>query len=456
MKRRRKPELTWAGKGERPRVEPRALSEDAALSYRAPRRAAEDDAFDNRVICGDNLPALKALGREFAGEVKCVYIDPPYNTGNAFEHYDDSVEHSLWLSAMRDRLVCLRKLLRPDGFLCCHIDDSEGPYLKVLLDEVFGRGNYLTTFYVRVRYPTKTLKQDMAFHKEIEQVHIYRKESAARPNLNRRARSFDKFAFYVTEKGRGREVTLGNRRVEIFEARRYDIARGEGSESGLKEVWASGAILDGNSSGRFFRDYLAGRAAVDGLGVLYKVYGIGDDKFGYRYFTGPRRAGATKGRYYQGVPVSQLQSPEEARPAPVENFYDMAAQFGNCRSEGGVDFRGGKKPELLLKTILQHFSNPGDLVLDAFAGSGTTGAVAHKMGRRWIMVENGGHCRTHIVPRLRRVVDGADAGGVTAAVNWQGGGGFRYFDLAPPPEKDGRGRPAVNKEYNPAVPGEAL
>ncbi|MET0647928.1 MAG: site-specific DNA-methyltransferase [Pyrinomonadaceae bacterium] len=432
MTRRRKVELTWVGKDERPRPEPRILSEDAALSYHAPHRAGDEDIFDNRIICGDNLTALRALEPEFAGRVKCVYIDPPYNTGNAFEHYDDSVEHSQWLSLMRDRLECLRTLLRPDGFICCHIDDAEGHYLKVLLDEIFGRVNYLTTFYIQVRYPEKTLKQDMAFHKEIEQIHIYRKEHGARPNLNRKRSSLDKFDFYVKEKERGREITLGNKRVEIFEPRQYDITRGEGSENGLKEIWASGTILDGNSSGRFFRDFLAGRAGADGLGVLYKVYGIGDDKFDHRYFTGPKRANATKGKYYQGVPASRLDNPEEVQFAPIENFYDMAAQFGNCRNEGGVDFRSGKKPELLLKTVLHHFSDPGDLVLDAFAGSGTTAAVAHKMRRRWVVVENGEHSHTHIVPRLRRVVDGTDAGGVTAAVNWQGGGGFRYFNLALP------------------------
>ncbi|MCA1564403.1 MAG: site-specific DNA-methyltransferase [Acidobacteria bacterium] len=457
MARKPKLELTWINKEVRPRLEPRILLEDATLSYHAPHRVSADDIFDNRVICGDNLLALKALEQEFTGRVKCIYIDPPYNTGNAFEYYDDSVEHSLWLSLMRDRLECLKKLLRPDGFICCHIDDSEGHYLKVLLDEIFSRNNYLTTFYVQVRYPEKTLKQDMAFHKEIEQVHIYRKDYGTQPNLNQKASSFNKFNFYIAEKESGREITLGNKRVEIFEAHQYEIIQGEGSENGLKEIWASGTILDGNSSGRFFRDFLTGRAKSDGLGVLYKVYGIGDDKFDYRYFTGPKRATATKGKYYQGVPISQLENPDEIHFAPIENFYDMAAQFGNCRNEGGVDFRGGKKPELLLKTILQYFSNPGDLVLDSFAGSGTTGAVAHKMKRRWILIENGEHCHTHIVPRLRKVIDGTDAGGVTAATGWQGGGGFRYFNLAPSLlEKDRWGNWVINEAYNPAMLSEAL
>ena len=178
---KRKLELVWVGKEKRARLEPRILIEDPAKSYHAAKRVSKDDIFDNMLIHGDNLLALKALEQEYAGNVKCIYIDPPYNTGNAFEHYDDGIEHSLWLSLMRDRLEILRKLLCNDGFFCCHIDDSEGSYLKVLLDEVFGRDNYLSTLYVQVRYPDKTLKQDMVFHKEIEQIHIYRKEYGATP-----------------------------------------------------------------------------------------------------------------------------------------------------------------------------------------------------------------------------------------------------------------------------------
>ena len=329
--------------------------------------------------------------------------------------------------------------------------------MKVMLDEVFGRTNYLTTFYIQVRYPEKTLKQDMAFHKEIEQVHIYRKDYGASPNLNVRTASFDKFNYYVSERGEGQKTTIGGKQAVIFREGEYEIAKRSGSADGLKEIWATGTILDGNSSGRFFRDYLAGRANADGLGVLYKIYGIGDDKFDYRYFTGPKRAGATKGKYYQGVPLSQLDNPNEQQYSPIENYYDNAAQFGNCRHEGGVEFRSGKKPEILLQTILQHFSGKGDWVLDSFAGSGTTGAVAHKMGRRWIMVELGEHCHTHIIPRMKKVIDGQDTGGVTEAAGWKGGGGFRYYRLAPSLlEKDKWGNWVINKKYNAAMLAEAL
>jgi adenine-specific DNA-methyltransferase len=191
--------------------------------------------------------------------------------------------------------------------------------------------------------------------------------------------------------------------------------------------------------------------------VLYKVEGIGDDGLGYRYLTGPARATATKGKYYQGVPLGKLEPDAEAQTSPIENFYDLAANFGNCRHEGDADFRSGKKPEALLEIILKHFSSPNDLVLDSFAGSGTTGAVAHKMGRHWIMVELGEHCHTHIIPRIKKVIDGADPGGISKAVNWQGGGGFRYYRLAPSLlEKDKWGNWVINHEYNATMLAEAL
>ena len=449
MSQKQRLELTWIGKDARPKLEPRVLLEDPTKSHHAKQRVTDHDIFDNRLIFGDNLLALKALEQEFTGQIKCIYIDPPFNTGAAFEHYDDSLEHSVWLGLMRDRLHLIRKLLRPDGFLCCHIDDSEGHYLKVLLDEVFERSNYLATLYVQVRYADKTLKQDMDFHKQVEQIHVYRRAFGAKPFLEKKEGGFDKFRFGIKELASGRATTLGGKAVTIFAKGTWSVAEGDGHIDGLKEIWATGTILDGNSSGRFFRDYLTGRVSEDGLGALYKVEGIGDDGIGHRYFTGPARATATKGKYYQGVPVAQRQDDAEASTIPIENFYDLAGSFGNCRSEGGVDFRGGKKPEALLRLLLEKFSQPGDIVLDSFAGSGTTGAVAHKMGRRWIMVELGEHCHTHVIPRLTKVVDGEDATGATVAAGWSGGGGFRYYRLAPSLlQQDRFGQWVINREYN--------
>ena len=448
----KKLELTWVGKDKKISVEPRILIENKKLS-----NIENNENTENMLIHGDNLLALKALEPKYAGKIKCIYIDPPYNTGAAFEHYNDNLEHSIWLGLMKERLVILRNLLREDGFIACHIDDSEGSYLKVLMDEIFGRENYQTSFYVRVRYSGKILKQDMNYHKEIEQIHIYRKEYGAIPNLNIQEAGYDQFRYYIKELDNGKIINLGGKKVEIFEKGQYKLEKGKGTEYGLKEIWASGTILDGNSSGRFFRDYLDGRVAEDGLGVLYKVWGIGNDRFDYRYFTGPKRTNATKGKYYQGVPVEQLGKEKVEKKLPINNFFDLAGNFGNCRLEGGVEFRSGKKPEILLELILKYFSNPNDIILDSFLGSGTTAAVAHKMNRRYIGIEMGEHAYTHCKVRLDKVISGEDKGGITKNINWQGGGAYRFYELAPTLiNEDKFGEMVINKEYSPEMLANAV
>lgn len=438
-------ELTWYNKYKIDNIEPRILIENKELS-----NSDKDNSTDNILIHGDNLLALKAMQNQYSGKIKCIYIDPPYNTGAAFENYDDNLEHSTWLSLMKSRLEILHDLLSEEGFFCCEIDDSEGQYLKVLLDEIFGRQNYLTTMYIRVRYPEKTLKEDMVFHKEIEQIHIYRKSKNAVPNLDEEITGFDKFTYSIKEINKPDKVLmLGGKRVEIFNSDNYIIENGNGDKNKLKEVWASGTILDGNSSGRFFRDYLTGRFEEDGYGVLYKVYDIGDDQYNYRYFTGPKKIGATKGKYYQGVPREKLNSDKLVKRIPINSFYDFAANFGNCRQEGGVGFRGGKKPEALLKMLLKYFSNKDDFILDSFCGSGSTIAVAHKMSRKWIGIEMGEQAYTHCKKRLDDIVIGKDKTGISKEENWKGGGGYRFYELAPTLIKeDCFGEPIINKEYN--------
>jgi adenine-specific DNA-methyltransferase len=316
------------------------------------------------------------------------------------------------------------------------------------MDEIFGRNNYLTTIYVRVRYSDKTLKQDMAFHKEIEQIHIYRKSAKAQPILDKSDGGFDKFIYKIeTTEEPIKSIELGGKKVDVFEKGTYKILKEEGTEHGLKEIWASGTILDGNSSGRFFRDYLTGRYEEDGLGVLYKVYGIGDDRYDFRYFTGPNRLGATKGKYYQGVPIDKLNQDEMVKEVPISGFFDYAANFGNCRHEGGAEFRGGKKPETLVRMIFKHFSRPGDWVLDSFLGSGSSAAVAHKMNRKWIGIELGEHAYSLCKKRLDNVIDG-DKTGISKDINWQGGGGYKFYELAPSLiNYDKFGEPIINKEY---------
>ncbi len=407
----------------------------------------------NILVHGDNLIALKALLPYYGKKVKFCYIDVPYNTGNEGWIYNDAVNdpqilrwlgtvvgkefedlsrHDKWLCMMYPRLQLIKEFLADDGFICVQIDEAEGANLKVIMDEIFFATNYMTTFYVQVRYEDKTLTKDMMFHKQVEQILVYRKTPKAVPNLRSEEYSYDKFNYVIEELAEGRELELDGKRVIVFKPGEYKIVkRKEGFREGLKEIWASGKILDINSSGRFFRDFLTGRKELDGLGALYKAYGIGDDMFGYRYFTGPQKETATRGKYYQGVPLNKLDVDSEIKKT-IPNFYDMAADFGNCRHEGGVEFNNGKKPEKLLAMLLEYFTQAGDLVLDSFAGSGTTPAVATKMKRRWIAVELGEHCYSHTLKRLTSVAKGEDGTGVSEKYNWEGGSGFSFCELSEP------------------------
>lgn len=443
-------ELTWIGKDEQPQVEPRILLHDPSKDYGDPNA-------QNMLIHGDNLLALKALEQQFAGQVKCIYIDPPYNTGAAFEHYDDNLEHSTWLNLMYARINILKNLLADDGFFCVQIDDSEGHYLKTLLDEVFGRSNYLTTFYIQVRYPNKTLAEDSDYQKIIEQCHVYAKErNLAKINRPQVEYDISKFKWRIVENEPGEVLTLGNKRVEIFKPGQYEIIEVEPSLTGLKETWATGSLARVRASaGEFFELYLSERKNTDGLGCLYKVEGIGEDGLGYRYISGPKKITANKGKFYSGIPlkrVEELKAGKSIKYLPVSNFYDFAGAFGNCRLEGAADFKGGKKPEVLLEMLLNYFTNPGDLVLDSFLGSGTTAAVAHKMHRKYIGIELGNHCYSLCKTRLDRIIDGEDKNGITNSANWQGGGGYKFYELAPTLiEKDKYGNPVFSGKYNPTM-----
>lgn len=388
----------------------------------------------NKIIHGDNLLALKSLLPEFEGKIKCIYIDPPYNTGNENWIYNDNVNapqikkwlgqvvgkegedltrHDKWLCMMYPRLKLLKKLLADDGAIFISIDDNEQANLKLICDEIFGVNNFVTILYVQVRFAGKTLVEDADFQKVMEQILIYRKSNATKFIKPKSNYDISKFCYKIVEKGTPKILELGNKKIEIFNSGDYEIIKETPSPELLKEIWATGKILDGNSSGRFFRDYLSGRVKQDGLGVLYKVYGIGDDKFGYRYFTGPKKTTATKGKYYQGIPSEILPNLENlVREFPIPNFESLAEDFGNIRHEGNMDFRNGKKPTKLLQKLINYVVNPNDknsIVLDSFAGSGTTAHAVLNLNqadggeRKFILVEMEDYAEKITAERVRRV-----------------------------------------------------
>jgi len=420
---RTKLELTWIGKEDRPRLEPRILLEEKELSYHAD---VQDSSaiFDNRLIFGDNLLALKALEREFSGRASCIFIDPPYNTGSAFTHYEDGVEHSLWLSLMRDRLELLRHLLAPNGSLWLTIDDHEVHYLKIVLDELFGRDCFVASvIWEKADSPRNSARQ---FSTDHDYVLVYSRNPGWLPV--RLPRTDDANSIYSNPDDDERGPWLPG-----------DPYANKPYSKGLYKVVGPTGREFSPPSGRYWRV------------SEHKLRSLDEDG---RIWWGPKGdARPSIKRYLSEVGdlvVRTLWKKDDVGSNRTSKN-EMRALF-----PGDTSF-ATPKPEKLIERILRIATKPGDLVLDSFAGSGTTGAVAHKMGRRWIMIELGDHAKTHIVPRLRKVIDGQDPGGITESVGWQGGGGFRFFRLAPSLlQRDRWNNWVVNKEFNAEMLAEAV
>ena len=432
-------ELTWIGKENRPKLEPRILLEDPAKSYHAKHRVTDKDIFDNRLIFGDNLLGLKALEAEFAGKVKCVSIDPPYNTGSAFEHYDDGVEHSIWLSLMRDRLEILRRLLSEDGSLWITIDDAEGHYLKVICDEIFGRLNFLGT--VTWQKTTSVHNNAVYFSSATDMVLCYAKDITLF-KMGRIPRSERNVADYSNPDDDPRGPWASSPlHVSLTSGQRGKQFAQSGKSSGLFPIESPHGDQILPPKGRCWGYSLETIKRFDQERLLW--WGkVGRNQPRLKRFLRENKEGVVPITLW---PSDEVGHNQEAKAENASLLPDQPELFST------------PKPERLIQRVLHIATNPNDLVLDLFAGSGTTGAVAHKMGRRWIMVELGEHCHTHIIPRLTKVIDGDDKGGITDAVGWKGGGGFRYYRIAPSLlEKDKWGNWVIHRDYNAAMLAEAL
>ncbi len=412
MNHKPKLELTWIGKDQQPKLEPRILIEDPEKSY-------GDKNTENMLIYGDNLLALKALEQDFAGKIKCIYIDPPYNTGNAFEHYDDGLEHSIWLNLMKPRLEVLRNLLREDGSLWISIDADESHYLKVLCDEIFGRNNFVDEVIWQRAYAPINLKKTLSRSHDI--ILVYSKNSYGF-KLNKLQRTEKQLKDYKNVDNDPRGIwKLGNPSVgPAVDKNIYEII----TPSGRKLFPPRG------------RSWLYSKKRFEELKKDNRIWfgPSGDATWGPKLFLSEVSEGVVAMTLWTYQEVGHNQ---DAKKEIKALFPDYENPFQT------------PKPERLIQRIITLASNEGDLVIDSFLGSGTTAAVAHKMNRKWIGIELGEHCHTHCIPRLQKVCDGTDQGGISESVGWKGGGGFKYYYLAPSLLKqDKYGNWVINPEYN--------
>ena len=365
-------------------------------------------AAGNLLIQGDNLEALKALLPFYRGQVKCIFIDPPYNTKSAFEHYDDNLEHSQWLSMMLPRLQLLRELLSEDGSIWVTIDDNEGHYLKVLMDEVFGRGNFVASVIWRKNYSPKSTARH--FSEDHDYVLIYEKNGATwLPNLMPRTEKQDRAYKNPDKDPRGAWKPGDLSARNFYGAGTYPITT------------PSGRLIAGPPNAMYWR---VSDQKLRELDADQRIWWgkDGANVPAMKRFLSEVKQGLVPQTWWSYEEVGHTQ---DAKREVVELF--------------GSDAFGTPKPERLLQRILHIATNPNDLVLDSFLGSGTTAAVAHKMGRRWIGIEMGEHAATHCLPRLQKVIDG-EQGGISQAVGWGtgangqpfDGGGFRFARLGAP------------------------
>lgn len=439
MTKKQRLELTWIGKDKPVKLEPRILIEDPSKSYGDPNSG-------NMLIHGDNLLALKALEQDYTGKVKCIYIDPPYNTGNAFEHYDDGLEHSIWLNLMYERLKILKNLLSNDGAIFVQIDDNEHDYLKVMMDEIFGRKNFVSRITIEARAPSAFSTVNPGVFKASEYILWFAKNKSQ----------------------------FSENRIRVPRDPDYAYSKWLDNPNDHFSKWSFKSVQDAfeeitkpksKKPDTLLKNF--NKFIVENASQITRLASISDTKAGEKIVELKKQSLQKKDQVFYlnrenlddvyilngqqiifySKNVSEIDG-ENCANSPLTNIWSDIAWEG-IAGEGGVTFNQSKKPEKLVKRCIEISSNLGDLVLDSFLGSGTTAAVAHKMGRRWIGVELGDHAYTHCKVRMDKVVDGEDQGGITKSVDWKGGGGYKFYELAPSLlKKDKYGNFVIDDQYN--------
>ena len=428
-------ELIWFGKENNIEVEPRILLENSELSN------LSNGPSENMLIHGDNLLALKALEQDFSGKIKCIYIDPPYNVRVDNPHYDDNIEHSQWLQGMYPRLQLLRGLLKDTGVIFVQIDDDEMAYLKVLMDEIFGRNNFLNTIAVKMSTAsgTKTSHKHKTIIKEKEYILAYAKDKTSinlHPQYIKVSNIDSEFSYFLDKHDSSNPDDW-----EVLNLKKVLTIHGITPESDE----ALEFILK-NADKVWRRAFIRNEYKTLSQQNPNKIFYVKSDREHY-YYRG-REMFFLSEKYHK---VLTEESEEEEISNLLCDFWPDI-NTGKLFSEGDVEFRNSKKPELLVARLINLASQPGDFVLDCFLGSGTTAAVSQKMGRRWIGIEMGDHAYTHCKVRLDKVADGSDQGGISKSQNWQGGGGYHFYELAPSLNtKDRFGVKVISGKYNPTM-----
>lgn len=474
-------ELTWIDKDkETPALEPRILLDSPEHSFGEVETGTLPNGKPwpgNMLIHGDNLLALRALEQNFTGAVKCIYIDPPYNVDATNIYYDDLVEHSVWLGLIRPRLQLLNKLLSDDGVIFIQISDEEQAYLKVLCDEVFGRSNFVNMVSVNMKNIAGASGggEDKRLKKNCEYILIYAKNYDNMPLFNG-PYSYTEMSDLIQQyKDEGKSWKYTSVLVDPG-TKEYIGSTVDGDGNEIKVyIRRNPVMLSINQIAE--RDGITVKAAYKKYGVnvfqttnaqssirtriieYREEQGINEDLLSIEYVP---KTGRNKGKLYEQFykgdkcrlfvwlrDTSEVIDGELFKKDLQGTYWDMNAWMKNLTKEGSVEFPQGKKPEKLIAQILSMITSEGDLVLDSFLGSGTTAATAHKMNRRWIGVELGDHAFSHCLPRLQRVLNGTDNGGVTSDFNWRGGGGFKFYELAPSLlNHDKHGNLVINKDHN--------
>lgn len=459
-------ELTWIGKNKNINVEPRILIEDSNLS-----NIENDSSTENMIIHGDNLLALKALESKYTGAIKCIYIDPPYNTGSAFEHYDDNLEHSTWLSLMKPRLEILSNLLSNDGAIFVQIDDNEQAYLKVMMDEIFGRNNFLNCISVKMSESSgiKMVHVNKRLPKLKEYILVYKKENFLLNEVKIPKGKWDKeYKTVITNLSSGelefiKNVCKDEMRTDE-DIKMVDKLLDKSEYISLSDVYKKNNIVNESEKIDFnFKNaYRIFQTVSMGGGTTKAINESRTKKRSNIFFshiTPKNKMYIIRGDYdlSKKKPRIQVLFADEYLEYNPGDFWTDIKTTGLDNEGAGVAFKNSKKPEQLIERILKLATNEGDLVLDSFLGSGTTSAVAHKMNRKYIGIEMGDHAYTHCKLRLDKVIDGSDKGGITSSIGWEGGGAYRFYELAPTLiKKDFFDEEIINPEYSPEMLASAV